>query len=491
MASPARRLSTRQLLNFLDVDSSLPDFIDVHAGNEANLSALFDRIAELQEKSPADYERLNAAIAGVENPDDMVEAIGREIYPPVKTGIQGKDPKASQQVEERLAPPADPAETTALANTPAPKEPAAEAAPAAKRGRGRPRKNPQTDTTGTAPAPAPEAAAPAVEPAAGEAPPPAAFGPTDSASFGDMSSANPEVNRFDVLRADPTFRMDATPGGFAAADPFGVGLEAMMAGKFGEPPAGMDAAMLGSTPMRDVMPPVPNTPIMPQPPQRMPSPGMSAEDEINALASLLYEGGDTPPGMSSPGFGQDDVDIPDFSEPPLPQQQNPWTSTAGMFPETHGPSDPQGPPRPPRSPWTSTAGMFPETHGPSDPQGPPVPVGFERQPFVDPKAPWRPTNSMAEQFFKAIGTPGYEKGMTMITSPFDTAADVISKNPGRAGVLAAAAGLGGYAMTRPTTNPYAATPEEEEAARAETARAEQELLQMTRRGVPRVIPSER
>jgi magnesium chelatase subunit D len=75
MAAPARRLSNLQLFKILDIDPDMQEFIDVHKGNEANLTALFDNIATLKEKSPQDYERINAAAMNVQDPDDMIEAL--------------------------------------------------------------------------------------------------------------------------------------------------------------------------------------------------------------------------------------------------------------------------------------------------------------------------------------------------------------------------------------------------------------------------------
>jgi hypothetical protein len=123
--------------------------------------------------------------------------------------------------------------------------------------------------------------------------------------------------------------------------------------------------------------------------------------------------------------------------------------------------------------------------------GPDLPPGFQRdtpKPQDSAEGPWQPTNSMAAQFFKAMGAPGGERFMTVGTAPIDSSLDWAANHPRLTAAGLVGAGLGMTRLNQAPPNPNAVSQEQADKDALELRAARQRLAEQSRRGAPAVIP---
>ena len=120
--------------------------------------------------------------------------------------------------------------------------------------------------------------------------------------------------------------------------------------------------------------------------------------------------------------------------------------------------------------------------------GPDLPPGFRREMPKDPEGPWQPTNSMAANFFKAMGLPGGERFMTVGTAPIDSSLDFMANHPKLTAAGLVGAGLGLTRLNQSPPNPNAVSQEQADKDALELRAARQRLAEQSRRGAPAVIP---
>lgn len=416
MATGPRKLSFAKLINALDIDKARADFIDVHTGNEANLSALFDSIESLKEKSPGDYSRLYDVIRDVnENgtPDQLTEALADAIYgreqaePEKKTGIRGKTDAPPERIES-VGAATDKADKGALPDTP----PAAEEKP--KRGRGRPRKTP-----------------PATETPAAETPAPSPANPNAPMDVGFTGQAD----MYTGMPAAPNFSIDTSPAAMQAADPMGLGVDRMLLQQYmQQPPAGAFASAVNNAPAATGMPQVadmPTPPAGPPPRTDITQLDMSAFEPRGDISKIDYSGVFEPAPAMPSGVGRP-------TEPPsgmsIDEQIAALEALSPQF------SAPQSAP---------LSGLLDAVEAP---QGAGTLPGVSLSPENDPTNFY---NYPPPQGGGGGGGPPNDPPKTMIGA----LRDMIARNPKKTALGAAA--LGGYAyFNQPQPNPNAPTEEE-------------------------------